>query len=1162
MANPSKKRKLDGSSERDKDYTNTALLNHDEIPQCGGQGCPQHLGEGILNVNGNTHTGRDFNMPRFNNNITINPYVIPQTPADSSTIVNKEQHRQDLLESLKFEQMDARQLTIKRAHEKTCKWFLKTTQYIDWLDVNHFDNHGGLLWIKGKPGAGKSTLMKFVLSDFYRNSKEQGNVILSFFFNARGGELEKSTIGLYRSLLLQLLKQQPDLQRVLDSAIPGYIWDIESLTSLLEMAVCLMEASSIFCFIDALDECKEDEIRSMLSFLRATNDRIIGAGTRLYICLASRYYPHITVGKGLNFQLEGREEHREDMANYLGTELHIGIDELAGRIHSMLLDKASGIFMWVILVVDILNKEYDRGCAHHLEERLQDIPDDLHHLIHNILTRDHDDMAGLLLCIQWVLFAKRPLTPKELYFAIMSGVEQDRLFTCDSEQHPPIETIQRYILNNSKGLAELTKSETPTIQFIHESIPDFLLKEKGLQEIWPELEPNLRGKSHDKLRQCCLAYLSNKIVKNFDLPQPLPKASAPEAKSLREKTANKLPFLEYASQNVLYHADRAQSDEISQKDFLEAFVKALCPPSFSLDSWKLYNNLFEIHQIRRYTQEESLLYILAEHNLPNLIRIPNLHQGCFFVEKARYGPPIFAALAKQNNEATQALIQMQVRKLSPDSALRKLYDNLANTIQYKSRFSQGFIFKGDIVCYLIKNEEPVILDVFLATEKIDVNDSVRNNTKYFPHLSGKHSNRITPLMLAAKTGNTSIIQSLLNHGADPTKPWALEIAVEEKNETIVQLLLEKGADPNLEDLLRDAVGWGNKAIVRLLLEKGADPNLENLLRDAISGKNEAIVRLLLEKGADPNLGDLLGYAVGWENEAIVRLLLEKGADPKLGGSLSYAVRRGEEAMVRLLLEKGADFKLERFLTVPIRDDKEPMIRLLLEKGADPNLGSSLSYAVHRREEAIVRLLVEKGADVNHADIGEPPLQIAARKGYAAIVKFLLDEGACVEGRGAGDSPLLVAAGGGYEIIVELLLDYGADIERIDALKMTPLHRAVAFNNEDTVKMLLSKNANADGCSMTDSPIHAAVSRNFENIVRLLVEHGANVNSQSSYDGCTPLMRAAQTGSVGIVRYLLDSGTDATVRNDAGQGLLSIASELHWSSNGEVVQLLRDYGITS
>src|SRR5438270_13458919 len=111
---------------------------------------------------------------------------------------NPQDRRSSFLDSLRFDQLDARHATIKTAHAKTCKWLLKKSEYLDWLDLNNIPEHHGFLWIKGKPGSGKSTIMKFAFAHAKKTMKD--GIIISFFFNARGEHLEKSTEGMYRSL--------------------------------------------------------------------------------------------------------------------------------------------------------------------------------------------------------------------------------------------------------------------------------------------------------------------------------------------------------------------------------------------------------------------------------------------------------------------------------------------------------------------------------------------------------------------------------------------------------------------------------------------------------------------------------------------------------------------------------------------------------------------------------------------------------------------------------------------------------------------------------------------------------------------------------------------------------------------------------------------------
>ena len=392
----------------------------------------------------------------------------------------KEERRQFLWNSLEFDQIDYRRTDIKGAHAKTCEWFLRNRCYLDWIDVAKLNQHAGLFWIKGKPGAGKSTLMKFALTQAERTINEK--VVISFFFHARGIDLQKSTIGMYRSLLWQLLGKLPMLKCCFDYA--GLVklddnehldwstprWSLESLKDLFEKAVLALRLRSLVCFIDALDECEESQIRDMVSFFESLCEKAACSYNRLHVCLSSRHYPNITINRGLDLVLEGQAGHSQDITDYLNSKLKIGPSKLAKQIQQELQEMASGVFMWVVLVVEMLNKEYDGGRIHALRKRLMNIPGDLHELFRDILTRDERHRNELLLCIQWVLFSRRPLTPGELYYAILSGLGSNVIEDLAAEDiEITAEDVQRFILDCSKGLVEVVSSKSSIVQFIHES---------------------------------------------------------------------------------------------------------------------------------------------------------------------------------------------------------------------------------------------------------------------------------------------------------------------------------------------------------------------------------------------------------------------------------------------------------------------------------------------------------------------------------------------------------------------------------------------------------------------------------------------------------------------------------------------------------------------
>jgi len=897
--------------------------------------------------------------------------------------LNEEQKRM-LVDSLRFEQIDSRQMTIKSAHAKTCKWLLKNSEYVDWLDATKLSEHHGFLWIKGKPGTGKSTLMKFALAVARKTMKD---IIISFFFNARGEELEKSTIGAYRSLLLQLVERLPALQCLFDSLglstssiSTSHQWSAELLKTLLEQAIQSLGESSVVCFIDALDECNEHQIRDMISFFEHISELAVSAGIRFQVCLSSRHYPHITIRKNLGLVLEGQEGHNQDINNYLDSELKIGHSKVAQQIRTELQEKASGIFVWVVLVVGILNKEYDGGRMHALRRRLREIPSDLHELFRDILTRDSHNRDELVLCIQWVLFARQPLSPEQLYFAILSGVEPGLLSRWDPDEITGGD-ISRFILNSSKGLAEITKSKNQKVQFIHESTKDFLLKEDGLADIWPNLGSNLQGHSHERLKQCCLNYISIDVFTPLEIPESLPKASSQNAVHLRQSATSAFPFLEYAVRNVLYHADVAAGSGITQENLIH---------SFPLDRWIRLDNLFEKHEVRRHTEYVSLLYVLAEGNMSNLVRAHPSILSCLELENERYGLPFFAALATGSEEAIQAFVEAFAANHSSEGWFHKLCSQYCQAGGRGSKLGRDFKFSNrkTVLSHLAELGNEAIFALVLQTGKTMPDSKDEDGRTPLSHAALKGQEAIVKLLL--DTGKVGVDSKDFKYRRTP-----LSWAAEKGHAAVVKLLLETGkVDVDSKDFRYGGtpLSWasqnGHDAVVKLLLETGnvdfdsKDEDGRTPLWWAARNGSEAVVKLLLETGkvdvdSKSNSGRTpLSWAAGSGYEAVVKLLLETGKvdvdskDSQYGRTpLLWAAENGHEAVVKLLLETGK-------VDVDSKDNKCKQ--------------TPLSWAAENGHEAVVKLLLATGqVDVGSKDRdGRTPLSWAADNGNKAIVKLL------------------------------------------------------------------------------------------------------------------------------------------------------------------------------
>jgi ankyrin repeat protein len=920
--------------------------------------------------------------------------------------------------------MDARKADIKAAHSQTCQWLLNHPDFLSWLDQRR--QHCRFLWIRGKPGVGKSIIMKFVYTRMRKQDQARQVLTTSFFFNARGDVMEKSVSGMYRSLLLQLLEGFPDLQGVLDDhdLVPRNHKTCPSLNSLKDLfraAILCLGNRSCACFIDALDECDEQQIRDMIEFFEELSEYCRGEGIKLRVCFSSRHYPYITIRSGIQLTLEGQPGHNKDMESYIENHLRVENPILFDSLKSTMLDKAAGIFLWVALVVQILNADHRRGNPG-LQKRLMELPSGLSDLFKDVLTRDQENMEELRLSIIWILFAQRPLEPEEYYHALWSDLSPDDLASLERRKVKVSEAsglFERYVTSSSKGLAETTQSKKPTVQFIHESVRDFLIRDKGLHELWPDLEQDWESQSHDRLKSCCNTYILRQQAER-------PKCTS----NSRKYIVRKYPLLEYASLSVLNHANAA-ADAIPQRRFLD---------DFHTPGWIHSFNTVERVSTRRYNQDVDILYILADRGLSSLIRARLIDHPNINIEGGKFRYPFLAAIARRDKASIVALLGVS-SEIYDGAAILDNLDCKLETLGHNHTPLSWACEKGNLTIAKLLSQKGV-------------------------HIGETSGESRRCLVGAMDNGHVEVVKWLIDQGApietkDSLGHTPLYWSSARGDVYMSQKLLDRGAKLDLngtdQSLLLGIVKGGRKDTLQLLLNKGMeiesrDESGRTPLMLAVERRYAAMVQLLLERGAEVEAMDYsnrtaLSYAFcGQADEVILRLLLEGGANTEVNDDdgrpfLCLAARQGNTAAVRLLLEHGANIESK---------DHWGM--------------TALSHAVGVGEhgsEDIVRLLLEHGADVEariRVD-GLMPLEEAVRQGNTAVVQLLLDNGMMINAtNGRFGTPLAIASGKRDMPMVQLLLEKGACINTSDRYSDRPLFRAVYGGHEDIVRLLINGGA--------------------------------------------------------------------------------------------------------
>jgi ankyrin repeat protein len=1008
--------------------------------------------------------------------------------------MRKEKRRKFLWNSLRFDQINDWRADIQRTHAKTCEWFLQSYCYLDWIDASKLNEHAGLLWIKGKPGAGKSTLMKFAISQAEKAMGEE--VVLSFFFHARGIDLQKSTVGLYRSLLWQILARLPNLRSCFDST--GLVkddikydteddtscdierldwnkpqWNLEMLKDLFEKAVLQMRGRtnpvSLVCFIDALDECEESQIRHMVAFFDQLCERAVASNIQFRVCFSSRHYPNIMMNRGLDLVLEGQPGHSQDITEYVNSKLEIGHSKLVGQIRQELHYKASGVFMWVVLVVEMLNKEYDSGRIHSLRERLRTIPGDLHELFRDILTRDELHRNELRLSIQWVLFSRRPLSPFELYYAILSGLGANVIKDLAGEEiEITVGDMKRFILDCSKGLVEVVSSEYLTVQFIHESVRDFLLRGKGLAELWAEQESDFQGYSHDLLKRCCVTYLatvdpsvlrlplenpesvvtSRKRCSRLHPPPPPPPLTPPSTSispliGACDVITGRFPFLEYAVQNVLHHADLAEEGRVSQLSFML---------KFEWTNWLALGRLLAKDEFRRRTPKASPLYIFAENNLPNLIEAHPSRFSYFELENECYGSPLYASIVTGSYQALRKFLELEVQKQPEIPLLRGL------------------------------------LGQFCSGERCSLNleYNFERGPKALNPLITCHKGILAPFLLAAGKN--------------------LGILFEDWHSRIIRAVF-KGRERFTLQLLAAGLDLKTRKTGELMLLRASSGGWVEVFREILT-RGTFDMNYCRSRGETP-----LAIACQQGHIEIVKMILSTGKvdfdtrDVQGWSPFSRAAQQGHKEIAKLLIDTGE---------------------------------------------------VDLNIEIPRSLYTTTPLVIASRKGYVEIVRLLLGTGRVAINYKSrfGRTPLSLAAERGDRHIVFLLLrTEDIDVNTRDKECRTPLSYA-AENGCTQVLSLLVRSPNIDlnvGDRTGWSPLFYAICRSHQGCLKVLLQQpNVNVNLSSS-NGLTPLILAARTGHVGIVKLLLKRAElDVNTTTLWGVSALSMAKG---EKHQEVVEVL-------
>jgi ankyrin repeat protein len=843
-----------------------------------------------------------------------------------------------------------------RALEGSCHWLQEDTAFKDWLD-----GHGSqILWIRGDPGKGKTTLAISVVRMLSEKITIQGpssGTLLASYFCDNKDNRRNSLVALLRGLMYQVLRERPHLSshfRAVYEREEDRLFTspnvLQSLWRTLKAILASPGIDTVYIVVDALDELEEESIGDLLKLLhpfinphpsssstgslQSGSKSAQGSASSLKWLLTSRNVPHIAhmLRQAPGISLEANADRMQDaVSNFIDARidelqnLKGYNDKLAAHIKDTLREKSEGTFLYVSVSCRALSQpsigrinakrvlsEFPRGLTP-LYGRIMD-------QIRNIQDADLADCSARVL--RALVLALRPLSVMEL--AVAANLPED----C----HDDPDVLDEYI----SLCGSFVTLRQGTVHLVHETVKAYL---QSIQELFSR-------PIHEYHAQ-----LTDSFIHSFRGSR----SSWSDSEEEPDAVSRGPTLLEYPSLFWMHHARQSGSATDWEQHLTSGLLERDSPTrqAWLERYWSANHQCWE-KPLDRF----SRLSLACYGGIPNLVSaILDRTDAVDEADSNGYTPLIWAA---RNGHAH--VVELLISHGASCDA-------------------QGEDSTTAVIWAAIHGQQGAVEQLISAGASVQTADS----------------RGWTPLHHAAAHGRVEILSSLLAAGADidakdVSQQTALQRAVFCADLPIIKALVKEKASLDVRD--KDGLSFmhlvARDGHVELLdfwlnlegrlngLELVDDQAWTPLMHAAWFGNHEITVRLV-RKGANIEARSVDGntplhLATSNGHEQVVRDLLEEGANPASTCNmretpLHQAAWAGHANICLMLLERKVDAGTES------------------ESGLTP-----LHQAAANGHEEVVNLLLDWGADPNLVDAaGKTPSSLAEENQHHLLAQLLRDQ---------------------------------------------------------------------------------------------------------------------------------------------------------------------------